>query len=191
MNGIFQHPFNCIVAGPTGSAKSTFIANLILNMEKYFNVPFEYVTIFLGGDVADNKPLLRLVNERPNLVNIVELNHKYPSRKELISKFPTDFYSYLHKEKPGCIIFDDLMSDCGLLNTKISGHNNLSLIHATPNISTICHSPQYLVLFFQGGYYKNFTEELNQLKTKPPTYLIKDKNKGIIAGIIHELENEY
>ena len=44
MDPRWQHPFTCIVAGPTGCGKTTFVARLLRNASEMIDPPPERVT---------------------------------------------------------------------------------------------------------------------------------------------------
>ena len=133
----------CIVAGPTRSGKSTFVYNLLSRMNEFIDAEFEYITLFLGTEAKNNPTLSSLSKIYPNKMEIIELKSLYKDRAELTNNFSIDFENYVNekqKNKVGCIIFDDLMTELAdtdvLLNlfTKYSSHSNVSSIHITQNI---------------------------------------------------------
>ena len=142
----WQHPFTCIVAGLSGSGKSTFVRRLMLSQEKIIDVRFDYIYIFIGTDIAQNRILSRLKSDISPAtdVQVIEIFKMFPTRKEMIEEFPTrlkDMLLNLHENgKKGCIIFDDLMKELGEMGilldlfTKISSHYNTSVIHITQNL---------------------------------------------------------
>ena len=48
----WKHPFTCVVAGPSGSGKLTFVRHLMLSQEKIIDAQFDYIYIFIGTDVS-------------------------------------------------------------------------------------------------------------------------------------------
>ena len=48
MDPRWQHPFTCIVAGPTGCGKTTFVARLLRNASAMIDPPPERVTWYYG-----------------------------------------------------------------------------------------------------------------------------------------------
>ena len=116
----WKHPFTCIVAGPCGSGKSTFVRHLMLSQEKIIDTQFDYIYIFIGTDASENKILSRLLTDiSPSMtdVKIIEIMNIYPTKKEMISQFPTRLKQMLvgqnSKDRKGCVIFDDLMKELG------------------------------------------------------------------------------
>ena len=143
-DGQIHHPFTCMVAGPSGSGKSTFVRNLLLRQGTITDVEFDYVFIVIGTEARVNKVLSELQTRYPLKVSLIELLKAYPSRADMMAKFPADLKMALKKKseqgQKGCVIFDDLMSElseCGLLVdlfTKFSSHYSISTIHITQNV---------------------------------------------------------
>ena len=48
MDTRWQHPFTCIVAGPTGCGKTTFVARLLRNAAAMIDPPPERITWYYG-----------------------------------------------------------------------------------------------------------------------------------------------
>ena len=61
----WKHPFTCVVAGPSGSGKLTFIRHLMLSQEKIIDAQFDYIYIFIGTDASENKILSSLLTDIP------------------------------------------------------------------------------------------------------------------------------
>ena len=57
MDPRWQHPFTCIVAGPTGCGKTTFVARLLRNASAMIDPPPEHVTWYYGEWQAAYKNL--------------------------------------------------------------------------------------------------------------------------------------
>lgn len=143
-DGRIHHPFNCLVAGPSKSGKSTFVKNLLECQESLIDVKFDYVLVLIGTGAGENKLLTDLVEKNPLTHTLIQLNKVYPSAESLRLEFPRDFTQKIRdqheKGKMGCVIFDDLMSelaDCGILVdlfTKYSSHYNISTINITQNV---------------------------------------------------------
>ena len=88
----WKHPFTCVVAGPSGSGKSTFFRHLMLSQEKIIDAESDYIYIFIGTDVSENKILSCLLTEIPPSVTdveIIEIMNIFPMKKEMIVGFPT------------------------------------------------------------------------------------------------------
>lgn len=163
VNAAFLHPFTCVVAGPTASGKTTFVANLILNKGSLIDKEFRHVLIFLGTSLKENS----ILSELPD-----RYSKKYPHSKtefdfwELRKMYGTDskhcfskdiirHLTEIHPDRKVCLIFDDLMkeiADGDVLDdifTKMSHHGNISCINITQN------------LFFQGKGRGNLTHYRN------------------------------
>ena len=98
----WKHPFTCVVAGPSGSGKSTFVRQLMLSQEKIINAQFDYIYIFIGTDASKNKILSCLLTDITPLmtdVKIIEIMNIFPTKKEMILKFPTRLKQMLKTEK--------------------------------------------------------------------------------------------
>ena len=163
-NTQFIHPFKMVLAGSSGSGKTTFCSQLLLRMRDLISVEFEYIVIFIGTKKSENKIVQLLTRVYPEKIRVVEIKSLYPD-KTFVSKFATDFPKFLIPGKIGCVIFDDLMVELAEseilvpLFTKISAHREISCIHITQNIFykgggkragdnvTIYRNTNYLVLF--------------------------------------------
>ena len=161
-----QHPFTCLVSGPSQAGKSTLVSDIIRKQHRLINVPFEYVTIFLGTPVESNGVYLKLHQDLPHLVKLVDVNAKYPTKEDIKDRFSEDIKKHIksYNGKPGCLIFDDLMKELGSsgsilleLFTKLCSHHNLSSIHITQNLfakgagcsdhTTLYRNSMYIILF--------------------------------------------
>jgi len=140
-NNIFVHPFTCMVAGPTGCGKSTFIYNMIYN-----HLDLIYPTI--------DRIIICYSNWQANYELYKDLDFKVEFFKGLID------FELLDKQKRNLVIIDDLMEEVQnnqiILNlfTKDSHHNNISVIYVTQNLyskgkytRTMSLNSQYLVVF--------------------------------------------
>ena len=140
----FRHPFTCMVSGPSGSGKSMFVRNLLLNQDRFVNKKFDYVYMFLGTDAKENKTLSSLGASLKQRVKVFEMKREYPSRELMKEKFGFDLDVMLKRksddQQRGCIVFDDLMEElslCGVLTklfTKYSTHYDISVINITQNL---------------------------------------------------------
>ena len=140
----FKHPFTCVVVGPSGSGKLTFVRNLLLKQGRVIDTAFDYVIIFLGTDMSENNTISTLGRVLPQQVYLVEVKNVYLTREELQKRFPTDLKNMLKersdKKLKGCLIFDDLMeelSEWGVLTklfTKFSTHYGVSIINIMQNL---------------------------------------------------------
>ena len=143
----WKHPFTCVVGGPNGSQKSTFVRHLMLSQEKIIDAQFNYIYIFISTDASENKILSCLLTDIPPSmtdVKIIKIMNIFPTKKEMILEFPTQlkqmFISQNRKSGKGCVIFDDLMKELGEMGIvldlfmKMLSHYNTSVIHITQNL---------------------------------------------------------
>ena len=135
---IFQHPFTCLISGPTGCGKTSLVKSMIDN-RLLFPKPEKVLWFF-----AEDQPL-------------------YSSMKahvQFIKGLPDDFDSLLTGSGPGLVVFDDLMtrahSDQRM--TKLfsvgSHHRNLSVIfivhnlfHQGKEMRNLSLNSHYIILF--------------------------------------------
>ena len=90
MDPRWQHPFTCIVAGPTGCGKTTFVARLLRNASAMIDPPPEHVTWYYGEWQAAYKNL-----DIPNM--------------RMEEGLPTSFDN--DDGKRGLVVLDDLMAE--------------------------------------------------------------------------------
>ena len=131
----WKHPFTCIVAGPTGCGKTTFVARLLLNGSGMIDPAPERVTWYYGEWQSAYENL-----DIPNL--------------HLQEGLPSSFDA----DKRNIVVLDDLMAETDGrvtdLFTKKSHHSNTSVIYLVQNIfsrnkesRTISLNTQYMVVF--------------------------------------------
>ena len=136
MDPRWQHPFTCIVDGPTGCGKTTFVAGLLRNTSAMIDPPPERITWYYGEWQA--------AYENLNIPNV-----------RLEEGLPTSFDS---DGKRGLVVLDDLMAETDgrvtNLFTKKSHHSNTSVIYLVQNLfpknkesRTISLNSQYMVIF--------------------------------------------
>jgi GTPase SAR1 family protein len=130
----FLHPFTCMVSGPTGCGKSTFVAKLIERRhDKIYPPPDKIVWCY-----SEWQPLYN------TLLHGVEFHQGLPQN--------------LNPEEKTLVILDDLMTDINgdvsELFTKGSHHRNISIIHIVQNLfhqgkehRTISLNCNYMVIF--------------------------------------------
>ena len=58
--GRLKHRFTCVVEGPSGSGKLTFVRNLLLKQDCLIDTVFDYVILFLGTDTSENNTISTL-----------------------------------------------------------------------------------------------------------------------------------
>ena len=135
MDPRWKHPFTCIVAGPTGCGKTTFVARLLRNAPSMINPAPEHVTWYYGEWQSAYENL-----DIPNV--------------RLEQGLPTVFDT----GKRNVVVLDDLMAETDGrvtdLFTKKSHHSNTSVIYLVQNLfpkhkesRTISLNAQYMVVF--------------------------------------------
>ena len=90
MDPRWQHPFTCIVAGPTGCGKTTFVARLLRNASAMIDPPPERVTWYYGEWQTAYENLADIPNMR--------------MEEGLPQSFDND-------GKRGLVVLDDLMAE--------------------------------------------------------------------------------
>ena len=138
-----QHPYTCLVAGPTSCGKTQFVKKIIEEGEHVVNGSAEKI-IWLYGEY---QPAYR------------ELASKFPYIL-FIEGIPENLNEYIDPKFRNLIVIDDLMSETGSdkkvtnLFTKGSHHRNLSVILLLQNLfyngkesRTISLNAHYIVLF--------------------------------------------
>ena len=93
MDPRWQHPFTCIVAGPTGCGKTTFVARLLRNASAMIDPPPERVTWYYGEWQTAYENLADIPNMR--------------MEEGLPQSFDND-------GKRGLVVLDDLMAETGV-----------------------------------------------------------------------------
>ena len=116
MDPRWQHPFTCIVAGPTGCGKTTFVARLLRNASAMIDPPPERVTWYYSEWQKAYENLADIPNMR------------------LEEGLPTSF----DNGKRGLVVLDDLMAETDSrvtnLFTKKSHHSDTSVIYLVQNL---------------------------------------------------------
>ena len=98
MDPRWQHPFTCIVAGPTGCGKTTFVARLLRNASAMIDPPPERVTWYYSEWQKAYENLADIPNMR------------------LEEGLPTSF----DNGKRGLVVLDDLMAETDSRVTNLS-----------------------------------------------------------------------
>ena len=135
MDPRLKHPFTCIVAGPTGCGKTTFVTRLLRNASTMIDPSHVRVTWYYGEWQSAYENL-----DIPNL--------------HLEEGLPTSFDA----SKRNIVVLDDLMAETDerVTNqfTKKSHHCNTSVIYPVQNMfpknkesRTISLNSQYIVVF--------------------------------------------
>ena len=115
MDPRWKHPFTCIVAGPTGCGKTTFVTRLLRNSSTMIDPSPERVTWYYGEWQSAYENL-----DIPNL--------------RLEEGLPTSFDA----SKRNIVVLDDIMAETDErvtnLFTKKSHHCNTSVIYLVQNL---------------------------------------------------------
>jgi len=124
-----QCSFNCLVAGSTGSGKTTLVKNLLRLKHDLFSVVPDKVFLFYNNDQPIYDEMLRegLIDEKINV------SVQFPTLE-----FLTTLVAPFKKGGGSLIIFDDIISDITEEFTKIicnfSHHEATSIILMTQNL---------------------------------------------------------
>ena len=121
----FQHPFTCMLAGPTSSGKTVLVKSIIENHKK---------TLYFSGESPETLKVVWAYGQWQSFYDLPTNN----CQVEYIDGLPSE--EEIDELKPSLIIIDDLMTELGnnksLTNifTKGSHHKNISIIFITQNI---------------------------------------------------------
>ena len=133
------HPFTCIVAGPTGCGKTTFVSRILLHSTVLINLPPETLSWCYG----EWQPMYATLATTHNNINFVE-------------GLPD--VTLFDPKLRNVVVIDDLMTETDdrvtKLFTKKSHHCNTSVIYLVQNLfpkgkenRTISLNAQCMVLF--------------------------------------------
>jgi len=183
---LFQHPFSCIVAGPSKAGKTVFASKFLKHIDSISTAkPVEIIWAF-----AEYQPNYKELTCIPR----VRLCQGIPALTEL-RKDTT---------QPKLVVFDDLMTDFKKddslvqLFTRGVHHWNISCIHIVQNLffsgqRTARVNAHYMVLFKNPSdklqvatlgrqlypqKSKYFMEAFQDATDKPHTYLLVDMSQG-------------
>jgi hypothetical protein len=139
----FEHPFTCILAGPTKCGKTSFL-ELILRAPELYIVPAPTRVVWCYGS--------------ENAVQMKALSESSAIKIEFISGIPD--LGMFSSEDVNLLILDDLMTKAGKSDTVVDiftkgcHHNNISIFllmqhyfHQAPKMRDIHTNTHYLVLF--------------------------------------------
>ena len=133
----WKHPFTCIVAGPTGCGKSTFVTRMLHHAATMIDPPPERIT-WCYGEWKEAYATMDLVD--------VRFEEGLPSA------------SMLDSTKRNLIVIDDLMAETDervtTLFIKKNHHRNTSVLYLVQNLfpknkdsRTLSLNSQYMVVF--------------------------------------------
>ena len=181
---LFKHPTRWIIYGPSGSGKSSFVHQLLLQSKELFGINFNCV-IYCSGE---NFPSFNKINNIPILK---------------CESFTRDYIDLMDKNNNNLIVLDDCMHEAtndiliSDLFTKRSHHKNITVIILLQNLfpkskymRDISISSSYIVLMnnpreilqikllanqIDGDKSNIITEAYkNATKNKPYSYLLLD-----------------
>ena len=137
-----QHPYTCLVAGPTGCSKTQFVKKLIEQGKCITNGCAEKIFWLYG----EYQPVY------------IQLSQRFPDIS-FIEGIPENLNEYIDSKYRNLLVIDDLMPESGNdkritnLFTKGSHHQNLSVIlllqnlfHNGKEIQNISLNTHYIVL---------------------------------------------
>ena len=142
INATFQHPFTCIVSGPSVCGKTTFVKELILHRDSLIDGDINYILIYIGTKLDETPIFKHLHQTYPSLIKVIEVSSLYSGNQKMFeSQFASDFLEIIQTMgSNGLVIFDDLMLQISRANlltdlfSKISSHQKISVIHITQNL---------------------------------------------------------
>jgi uridine kinase len=176
-----QTPFNCLIAGPTKSGKTSFTYNLLEIAGEMFDKKPDYVCLYYMAKqpIYDEMFSNGFINEMIDLNNY-EINLEYLCKK--VNK---------HKNANGSlIIFDDTMSDIKngfeKIFTVFGHHTNTSIIYLAQNLfydnkifRNMSLNFDYLVIMRNNRDLKQIRYLSHQLCPTNPSYVINSYNESI------------
>jgi hypothetical protein len=170
----FEHPFTCIIAGPTKSGKTEFVKTILQALPYYIHPCPTNIVWCYGMENIDQINAIKLVST----VNI-----------DFIEGIP-DLNIFSPKDI-NLLIIDDLMNDVGKskqvsdLFTKGCHHRNISIIllvqnlfHQGPKMRDIHLSTNYLVLFKNPRDKTQISHLARQAFPENPKYLLDAYKKA-------------
>ena len=87
-DGRLKHPFTCVMTGPSGSGKLTFVRNLLLKQARLIDTAFDYVIIFLDSDTSENNTISTLGRVLTQQMHVVEVKMCTGPEKSCKTGFP-------------------------------------------------------------------------------------------------------
>jgi hypothetical protein len=119
----WQHPFTCIIAGPTSCGKSVFVSKFLRNLEVMVDVKITEIIWCFG----ESQPLHESLRGSLNIP--IKFEEGLPNINEVAPE---------SLAPPRLLIIDDLMSESNKsvvdLFSKGSHHRNLSIIYISQNM---------------------------------------------------------
>lgn len=128
-NAQLQHSFNCVIAGPSGTGKTTLLKNILQERENLFSEVPERTFLFY----SHMQPIYESMVKEKLVDELFDISTTYPSFEYLLE------LAKPFKNGRGClIILDDIMSDLSNDFIKIfcnlSHHEKASIILMSQNL---------------------------------------------------------
>ena len=165
---VFQHPFTCILAGPTQCGKTTFIKRLHAGCQKLIDPPPERFIYCYNDEYEDAYHVFNLG------IPEIEFHRGLPNIAEMDSSTPK------------VIVLDDMVEKCEKdksilqLFTVDSHHKNISIILITQNLfskgkymRTISLNSHYIVAFNNPRDKLQISHLARQMFPNNPNFLIE------------------
>ena len=181
MDTRLKHPFTCIVAGPTGCGKTTFVTRLLQHAPSFIDPPPENVVWCYG-----------------------EWQHLYSTMSDVkfVDGLPDE--SLFDSKTKNLVIIDDLMTETDgrvtNLFTKKSHHCNTSVVYLVQSIfpknresRTISLNAQYIVAFKNPRDATQVTHLARQMYPGRVKYMqeaFKDATSGPYGYLLIDLKQE-
>jgi hypothetical protein len=175
-----QTPFNCLIAGPTKSGKTSFTCNLLkIADEKFIRKP-DYVCLYY----MVKQPIYEQLFSQGYIHEMIDLN-----------SFEINYEDIYHKVSPykhgngSLLIFDDTMSDIKTgfdkIFTVLGHHSNCSMIYLSQNLfynnkifRNISLNFDYLVIMRNNRDLKQINYLAQQLCPNHPKYVSNAYNEA-------------
>lgn len=140
-----QHPFNCVMSGPSSSGKTTLLTRILLGGSKVTTVKFDRIVYCYGEFLPETFKTLK----------------KSGLKIEFVEGLPSEGkFEPFNRLQNNCLILDDLMQECAESKlicdffTRSAHHRNISVFLLTQNLfqkgkysTTILRNASYVILF--------------------------------------------
>jgi len=161
----FKTSFNCIVHGPSGTGKTTFVRNLLTLRELMFTTPPAKVILFYNMHqlIYEEMKNETLVDE------LINVSSNFPSLEEIVNMV------HPYKDSGGSLlIFDDVLTqlnpDFERIFCNLSHHENASVIFMSQN------------LFYRSGIYRTLSLNAHYF-----VFMKNDRDKQQISTLARQI----